>query len=243
MDKRTAAAPLFEGWEETMIWSCLQGHMGYIISVGENPPVSAQIVVGDFCFFAGKPDAELIKKAGAPILIPRTPKWCRMIEDTLGKKAEKAARYAIKKEPGIFNREKLSSFIDALPEQYTLSLIEESHYNTLITEPWSRDFCSLFQDWADYKNRGLGVVALLDNAPVAGASSYSIYSGGIEIEIDTKKEYRRQGLAAACGAKLILESLDRGLYPSWDAHDLRSVALAEKLGYHMDRPYTVYYLI
>lgn len=243
MNEGTAAAPLFAGWEETMVWSCLQDHMGYIISDGENPPVSAQIVVGDFCFFAGKPNAKLIKKAGAPILIPRTPKWCQMIEDTLGNKVEKAARYAIKKEPGIFNREKLSSFIEALPEQYTLSRIEESHYDTLIAEPWSRDFCSLFQNWEDYKNRGLGVIALLDGTPVSGASSYSIYTGGIEIEIDTKKEHRRQGLAAACGAKLILECLDRGLYPSWDAHDLRSVALAEKLGYHMDKPYTVYYLV
>ena len=24
------AAPLFEGWQETMIWSCLQGIMGEI---------------------------------------------------------------------------------------------------------------------------------------------------------------------------------------------------------------------
>lgn len=41
-------------------------------------------------------------------------------------------------------------------------------------------------------------------------------------------------------ARLILECLKRGLYPSWDAVDLRSVTLAEKLGYHMDRPYPVY---
>ena len=39
-----------------------------------------------------------------------------------------------------------------------------------------------------------------------------------------------RGLATACGAQLILTALDRGLYPSWDAYDRRSVALAEKLG-------------
>jgi predicted GNAT family acetyltransferase len=75
---------------------------------------------------------------------------------------------------------------------------------------------------------------------VAGASSYSVYSGGIEIEIDTKPEYRRKGLATACGSKLILECLKRGLYPSWDAYDLRSAALAKKLGYQIDRPYVVF---
>ncbi len=41
-------------------------------------------------------------------------------------------------------------------------------------------------------------------------------------------------------AKLILECMDRGLYPSWDAHDMRSVALAEKLGYHLDKEYVTY---
>ena len=64
----------------------------------------------------------------------------------------------------------------------------------------------------------------------------------MEIEIDTKPEYRQLGLATVCGAKVILECLQRNLYPSWDAHDLRSVSLAEKLGYHLDHPYTAYEL-
>ena len=78
---------------------------------------------------------------------------------------------------------------------------------------------------------------------VAGASPYAIYQNGIEIEIDTKPEYRGKGLATVCGAKLILECLERNIYPSWDAHDLRSVHLAEKLGYHLSHPYVTYELI
>ena len=75
---------------------------------------------------------------------------------------------------------------------------------------------------------------------VAGASSYSRYNDGIEIEIDTKTEHRRKGLASVCGAKLILECLDRDLYPSWDAQNMWSVGLAEKLGYHYSHTYTAY---
>ena len=74
----------------------------------------------------------------------------------------------------------------------------------------------------------------------SGASSYSAYSGGIEIEIDTKPEHRRQGLAYACGARLILECLERGLYPSWDAQNRISAALAVKLGYNFSHEYTAY---
>lgn len=101
----------------------------------------------------------------------------------------------------------------------------------LLAQGWSRDFCSCFDGPGDFVRRGLGVAALWEGVPVAGASSYIIYEGGIEIEIDTRPDHRRRGLAAVCGAALILMCLERGLYPSWDACDLRSVALAEKLGY------------
>lgn len=79
-----------------------------------------------------------------------------------------------------------------------------------------------------------------DGELVAGASSYSRYDKGIEIEIDTREDQRRKGLAYVCGAKLILECLDKGLYPSWDAQNTWSVALAEKLGYHFSHEYVAY---
>ncbi len=84
------------------------------------------------------------------------------------------------------------------------------------------------------------MVILLGQEIVAGASSYSSYAGGIEIEIDTREDHRRKGLAYICGARLILECCSRGLYPSWDAQNLQSVALAEKLGYHFDHAYIAY---
>lgn len=156
------------------------------------------------------------------------------------RQGEKALRYAIKKETDVFSIDKLKKYTQSLPEGYTLNMFDEQIYSDTRREEWSVDFCSLFADYEDYKRRGLGAAVLYEGKPVSGASSYAVYNGGIEIEIDTKKEFRRKGLATACGAKLILECLKRGLYPSWDAHDLRSVALAEKLGYHLDCPYPVY---
>lgn len=99
-----------------------------------------------------------------------------------------------------------------------------------------------YDDYAMYQQYGLGVLIFQNGEPVAGASSYSAFEGGIEIEIDTKAEFRRRGLATVCGAKLILECMDRGWYPSWDAQNPFSLALAEKLGYHFDHEYTAYEL-
>ena len=119
-------------------------------------------------------------------------------------------------------------------------MIDQELFDWCKEKEWSRDFVSLYTDYNEYKRLGLGVVALFNGEPVSGASSYSSYEGGIEIEIDTRAEYRRKGLGTACGAKLILECLERGLYPSWDAQNLWSAALAEKLGYQLDHPYTAY---
>jgi len=240
MTDLTKIAPLFEGWQETMIWSCLDGSMGCALCDNEENPASAQIILGDLCFFAGTPDDELSLKAGSPFLVPQSEAWCESIERVWGERVQKRLRYAIKKEPDVFNINKLASYAANLPEGFTLRMFDEELVRESFEQSWSRDFCAQFRDTEDFLARGIGVGALFEGKLVAGASSYSIYRGGIEIEIDTKPEFRRQGLATTCGAKLILECLSRGLYPSWDAYDLRSVSLAEKLGYHLDRPYVVY---
>jgi len=118
--------------------------------------------------------------------------------------------------------------------------IDEALYHVTQSEKWSRDFCSQFSSFSDYHKNGLEFVVLHDNRPVCGASSYTYYSGGIEIEIGTVQAHRRKGLATACAAQLILECLGRQLYPSWDAADSESMALAEKLGYHLDSEYVTY---
>ncbi|MBP3806984.1 MAG: GNAT family N-acetyltransferase [Eubacterium sp.] len=62
----------------------------------------------------------------------------------------------------------------------------------------------------------------------------------MEIEVDTVEEEHRKGLATIASAALILRCLDEGLYPSWDAQNMKSVRLAEKLGYEFDHEYTAY---
>lgn len=245
INKRKNLEVLIKDWNETMIWSCIQGYMGEAYADNIENPKSVQFVVADFCFFAGVPNEELVKntkviKSNFIIMTSYNNEWNKLIEEIYPENSRKVKRYAIKKEKDIFCREKLEQAVNDLNKSYEVKLIDEKIYEEIMREEWSKDLCSQFLNVKDYCNRGLGIVVLHNKQVVAGASSYTVYNEGIEIEIDTKFEYRRQGLAYVAGAKLILECLDRGLYPSWDAQNLWSVALSEKLGYHFDHEYIAY---
>lgn len=239
-------APLFDGWDETLIWSCLQGYMGNAWVDDIAFPKSTQIITADFCFFAGEPNRELIKNIPRTyssqfiLMVPQNREWVKLLEKEYRGKSQRITRYAIKKEPNIFDKEKLRTFIRKLPSEYILKRIDGEIYNQVKQEEWSKDLCSQFSMYPDYEKKGLGFVILHKDTIVSGASSYTVYDKGIEIEIDTKEEYRRRGLALVCASKLILACLERGRYPSWDAANKQSVALAEKLGYHFDKEYVTY---
>lgn len=239
---------LFDSWEETMIWSCLQGVMGeiYVDEDEAECPKSAVAILGVFAFFAGEPSKELVlyKPEGYPgdfvIMVPQTKEWAKVIEACYPNRYRKTERFALKKEPKVFDKVRLQRIVDSLPEGYEIKLLDEVLFTKTKKAEWCGDWTAQYQDYESYQKNGLGVVILKEEQPVSGASSYTSYRNGIEIQVDTKEEYRRKGLASVCSAKLMLECLKRGLYPSWDAQNKNSLALAEKLGYHYSHTYIAY---
>lgn len=156
-------------------------------------------------FFAGSPNREMVGSmprdcfSDVILMIPQNNYWSRLIEKEYNKNYVVTTRYAIKKEPDVFDRAKLSWYAQALPSGYELRRIDKRLFRILNRQKWSADFCSQFSGWPEYEKHGLGVVAVYEGNPVSGASSYTYYNGGIEIEIDTRRDHRRKGLALACG--------------------------------------------
>ena len=93
------------------------------------------------------------------------------------------------------------------------------------------DLCGCDGDEAAFFAHGLGVVALHGQGLAGGASAYAWDDAGIEVEIDTLPPFRRQGVAAACGAALILRCLAAHRRVHWDAANPISARLAERLGF------------
>lgn len=246
LEQTQRAKQIFGNWSETIIWSCIQKVMGHVYTDNVQNPKSVMAVLGDFCFLAGHPEESMIfyrpaeQKKDFVIMVPQNAEWEKIIVQCYGEKAKKVTRYATKKEKHVFDKEHLKKAVYSLRPGYEMRTMNQTYFHLCRTKEWSRDLVSQFSDYAMYQKLGIGIVVLKDEKIVSGASSYARYRDGIEIEIDTKPEERRKGLAYACGAKLILECLERNLYPSWDAHNKASICLAEKLGYHCAYSYPAY---
>ena len=241
-----AASTLFDGWNETVIWSCLQGIMGCVLADNPTLPQSAAAVLGDFAFIAGAANPELIRTVrshGEPrplILVPRDAAWSACIEAEIKGSATRITRFATCKDPADLDRARLLDLARAVPRGIELSPIDARLHRACADADWSCDLVSQFPEYEDFQRLALGIVAIEDGVPVAGASTYARYRDGIEIEVDTRPDRRRHGLARACSAALMLACLDRDLYPNWDAHTPASLALAGQLGYRLDHAYDAY---
>lgn len=179
---------LFEGWEETLVYSCLQKVMGDVFVTDTDNPSSAMTFVGCFAFYAGIPDKELVinKPDGFVIMVPQNEEWGRLIEECFPD-CKKITRYAIKKNT-CFDRDYLQKFLEQLPTGYELRKIDEDIYDMCLSDPVTRDFVSSFGSKENYLKLGRGMVILKEGRIVAGASSYTRYKEGIEIEVDTIEE-------------------------------------------------------
>ena len=241
LSEPSKAASLFSCWEDldTSIVACLENVMGKVFADDPEHPKSAAAVIGDFVFCAGEPNVELVASGldRRRIVVPQDEAWEELIENNFP--ANKQFRYAIKKETE-FDREKLKAMTNALPEGYIFRKIDGEIYDLCLKDKEFQDNVSVFESKEKYLRLGRGFVVMKDGKIASAASSYSRCRKGIDIEIGTRKEERHKGLGSAVAAKLILECLDEGLYPAWDAANKMSVRLAEKLGYEYSREYVCF---
>ncbi len=245
-EKRECIAPFFFH-KNGLIRSCLDGHWGE--AYGDHPlkPGAAVLMSGDFASFGGDPKrpaarqlaGKLALAKGKSWLVPAAEGWEEHLVFWQPKHMEKGVRYAVARE-AEFDKARLFELSSAIPSEFSLHFIDKALYEKAMAEAWCRDFCSQFMNEEDYARRGIGVAALRGEELAAGASSYVTYNGGIEIQTDTREDMRRQGLAAACCARLILACLQKGIEPSWDAANPASLALAQKLGYTFSNTYDIW---
>ena len=235
---RAALLPFYLNTKDTLLLSGLQGHLGRAFLSDQKK--SSLVIVQGFIFLGGEPDEAFFRQAMAC-----DPGWFLTFSGSKEWLAVAAAwganiamtRYDIEN-PAAFDREKLQKM--ALPPSgFEIRRADEKLYRQCLSLPWGNDVVSAYQDYDDFLAHGSAVFALEGDRIVAGCGAYAHADGQWEIEIDTHPDYRRRGLAAACGAAFLLLCMEKGITPHWDAMTPISLSLAKKLGFGKAHPYLV----
>lgn len=250
--KRQTLRPLCKDSHEVLVLAAMEGTMGQVWAPKLTDSSYCLIRVGDFTYVLGLPPkgeraldlkAQMYDSCVGTMITPQNERWADWIEDEFQGQYRMVTRYALKRDEYHFDKETLKGYMAEIPEGIRIKKMDERLYHLALKEEWSRDFCSNFEDEKHFMEEGLGYVALKGRELISGCAAYGASSGKMEIQIATKKEYRRQGLGLACSSAFILESMERGSIPNWDAMNLHSVGVAEKLGYVFDKEYQVYQLL
>ena len=87
---------------------------------------------------------------------------------------------------------------------------------------------------------GFGSCALIDGAVASVAYAIAVSDRTANIDIETAAPFRRRGIATLTGTAFIAACRARGLTPTWgcDTANTASAALARKIGFIQDAPYT-----
>lgn len=241
-EKREQLARLFSGFEDSVLISFAEGRVGHGYCDDENDMKSGIINAGDFYFVAGettlaKDALQLAKDNTEAVFMPSSEDWVKVLLE-----ADKSLETTVRnrtRSPESFDVSELERFADmSVHKGFELSDITANIYEQALEEVWSRSFVCNFLDYSNYVKSGFGKFIMHEGRLVCGASCYSSYSGGAEVEIATHPDYRKRGLATAAGAAFILECLRRGLTPHWDAANLTSLKIAEKFGFELKEEYT-----
>lgn len=239
---------LCEGRNSVDLRAAIEGNMGKAWTDNKEKPTIGIVLVADFCHLLGSIKSEedehkvkgLLDKCKGRIIVLDDKSWVSILEKHYPTSLRSFKRFAIKREPGTFNINVLKCYINTIEQEYKIERINKDLYQKVIEDPFMADCCSNFSSVEDFNENGMGYVITHNGSIISGASSYSYCEGFIDITIGTKEDFRQKGLALACASKLILECIEKNVYPVWDAVDTRSVSLAEKLGYRFDREYEVY---
>ncbi len=247
-------ALLLNEFEDSMVKACLQGYMGSAFVQSMNHPEAVMIVSGEYCFWGGDPNSHEAKYLVRNIFSVAKPSsliaiyleseldWEKLLLTMTQYNPVVVPRYGIVQKDYTFNNSVLQSYIDSIPEGFELVPFNENIYHQAMEEAWSQEFCEIFLSAEDYLARGFGFAVQKNGKLASGASTMTVYNGGIEIQVATHKNYKRNGLALSCAAAMIQECVRRKIRPCWDAANLISKKMAIKLGYEYRGEYNTIYI-
>ena len=182
----------------------------------------------------------LCRECGEARLVPSDGRWNRWIEDAFPGRFRTVTRFRLAGDETTFDEARLKAAVAAFPEGFVLQPFTEELMRQAEGEEWSSDFQLGLSDPDRAIREGTCFAALQDGMIVSGCTGCILSPELMEVEIITRKGYRKRGMATASAASVLLSCLEKGIRPEWDASSRFTVMLAEKQGFHCVREYQVY---
>ncbi|MBN1213188.1 MAG: GNAT family N-acetyltransferase [candidate division Zixibacteria bacterium] len=230
---------------DTGIDCAVEGRMGKAYVDNPENPTVYKIELFPFSYFAGDgsgPAADEVLRNLKPhsILLAPASDWAVTALKIHGDNLIQFPRYS-------FSSSSLSTaHLDRLLEENSfrdkISRLGLEAVRKFMTDPEGFADIALFESPEDFIKRG-AAFGVIENDRLKGiAYSSLVNSRAVEVSIYIVKKNRRLGMATALGCALLKYCLKNNLHPNWDAANLESCRLAEKLGYTATETYDAYYL-
>jgi len=208
-------------------------------------PTVFKIEVGPFFYFAGDGTglggrAMLEEIVPYTLFMPSSPGWIEAAKTMYGERLAGFDRYS-------FSSEHISAeHLDHLCQESAFREDVRQMDLSFAAQLWGQDhFVDLsdFDSAEDFVQRGIGFYLEKHGTVVGAAYSSLVCSRGIEVSLFVMEDYRRQGIATLLASRLLKWCIENNAEANWDAANLESCRLAEKLGYIQTGEYQAYYLM
>jgi hypothetical protein len=234
---RHRIAPLFAGHSHLRagVDSILQGNCGVAVANQGSEAVAAQLAIGPITFFGGDahhPAASRLvtSLSGLRLIIVPDKAWRDLVYREHGEKVKTETRLPFSSE--ALSIAHLRKCAKRVARGYRIARMDLALARR-VNQEVNPDLIlpEVFASPTDFVERGVGFCALRGHRLVCGATSALLSDKAIEIQINTIRDHRGQGLATAVGAALAAHCLERGVDPGWDTGSAASERVALKLGY------------
>ena len=241
------AYDMLVGFGDTVIMSIFENIAGELWVDDEKNPEIALGIYRDFCYLSGTPckvknlDSILFSLCDNPVLIADNSEWVRFLPENVEFKETTRYRLAT---PERFDEQKLLAICEKIKyfPQLEMRIMNGEDYDSYNPEGWEHNMRGCYKNKEDFCEKSFGIIICDKKEIICGCSAYTYYSGGVEVQIETKKEYRGKGLASIVAAAYMLECQKRGAKPNWDAAHFQSAKMAMRLGFEMVGEYLAYEL-
>lgn len=205
---------------------------GFLLADDRVKPNVAMAFIGGCVLYggdAGHSNARTLVAAMEiqPLILPYPVEWTQLLKEVYGGKVQSEERFFL---PYASLDPKAPC--KPLAPEFELRKIDLSLASRLQAEIGEEYHLHHYHSLEDFVDRGCGFCICKGQEVCAAAIASLRGKNAIQIQINTKDKYRRQGLASHVGAALLGYCREQELRADWDAGNPASRDLAQKLGYN-----------